>query len=438
MLIETRRDLQAIQVDPLDDEFVLDLIRESEVQEREAGRRKIRYAIVWAERHAVVDESEAACWPDSHRELRAGELRDVERRIGGEGTPMVAASSVPAFAAALGITTGSALQQLSDGVDLAYRLPLVHRGVESLRVAPWRARRIARMTHHLSQDAARFVDAQLAPVADSCGVVRIDRLVTEAVARFDAEAQQQVEDEAQAAWGVTLDHCTGPAWAGTSRLEIVGDTPTLTSFADLLAAKAHAALDPGRPADEQLSLEHRKIAALATIASGAGARSTTKAYVHFTLADLTNLPDGLVRLGSVERLGPLTVSRIKETFGLADLTLFQPVLDLSRGDAVDQHDPPEWMRELVILRDRTCVHPYCDKDARDCDLDHIEAFVEMDDGGPPGQTRPDNLAPLCRGHHRAKTHFGWRYHRNRDGSYTWTGPHGNRFTVDTRGVVTRH
>lgn len=99
-----------------------------------------------------------------------------------------------------------------------FTMPLVHRGVESLRVAPWRARRIARMTHHLSQDAARFVDAQLAPVADSCGVVRIDRLVTEAVARFDAEAQQQVDDEAEAAWGVKLDHHTGLAWVGTSRL----------------------------------------------------------------------------------------------------------------------------------------------------------------------------------------------------------------------------
>jgi hypothetical protein len=136
MLIETQRSGQAIQVDPLDDEFVLDLIRESEVQEREAGRRKIRYAILWAQRHAVVDAVEAAHWSETHRELRAGELRDVEHRIGGEGTPMVASSSVPAFAAALGITTGSALQQLSDGLDLAFRLPLVHRGVESLQVAP--------------------------------------------------------------------------------------------------------------------------------------------------------------------------------------------------------------------------------------------------------------------------------------------------------------
>ena len=87
------------------------------------------------------------------------------------------------------------------------------------------------------------------------------------------------------------------------------------------------------------------------------------------------------------------------------------------------------MRELVILRDRTCAHPNCDRSARDCDLDHIEAYVEMDDGGPPGQTRPDNLAPLCRRHHRAKTHYGWTYQRNADGSYTWTDPFGRTYDV---------
>ena len=435
MLIETRRDLQAIQVDPLDDEFVLDLIRESEVQEREAGRRKIRYAIVWAERHLVTELGEAAHWSDDSRDR---ELRDIEERIGGEGTPMVAEAAVPSFAAALGVSLGTAMQMLSDGLDLKFRLPAVHRGVESLRVAPWRARRIARMTHGLSLQAAQHVDEQLAPVADSCGVARIDRLVTEALAMFDPEQQEEVENEAEAAWGARLDHATAAGWTGTSRLEVVGDTQTLTTFYDLLAAKAHEGLDPSLLADQQSSFGHRQIAALAAIANGAGATSVTRAYAHFTLSDLTNLSDGLVRLGSVERLGPLTVARIKEALGISTTCTVIPVLDLRRADAVDQHDPPEWMRELVILRDRTCVHPYCSKDARDCDLDHIEAFIEMDDGGPPGQTRPDNLAPLCRGHHRAKTHHGWSYVRNQDGSYTWTDRHGNRFTVDTRGVVTRH
>jgi 5-methylcytosine-specific restriction endonuclease McrA len=103
----------------------------------------------------------------------------------------------------------------------------------------------------------------------------------------------------------------------------------------------------------------------------------------------------------------------------------QPVLDLSRSDAVDRHDPPTWMHELVVLRDRTCVFPGCRIDARRCDLDHV---VPFDDTGPPGQTSPANLAALCRRHHNAKTHRGWRYHRTASG-YEWTSPLGRTYTV---------
>ena len=41
-----------------------------------------------------------------------------------------------------------------------------------------RARRIATLTHGLSREAAAHVDAQVAPVADSAGAARIERLVT--------------------------------------------------------------------------------------------------------------------------------------------------------------------------------------------------------------------------------------------------------------------
>lgn len=93
------------------------------------------------------------------------------------------------------------------------------------------------------------------------------------------------------------------------------------------------------------------------------------------------------------------------------------------------------MREQVILRDRHCVHPWCQTDARACDLDHITEYVEMDRGGSPAQTHPGNLAPLCRRHHRAKAKRRWRYQREPDGSYLWTGPHGRRYRVDRDGTV---
>ena len=92
------------------------------------------------------------------------------------------------------------------------------------------------------------------------------------------------------------------------------------------------------------------------------------------------------------------------------------------------------MRELVILRDRTCVFPGCGIDARGCDLDHIEPYRPpgdpADDPGPPRQTNPANLAPLCRRHHRAKTHRRWRYHRDpQTGAYHWTSPSNATYTV---------
>ena len=88
------------------------------------------------------------------------------------------------------------------------------------------------------------------------------------------------------------------------------------------------------------------------------------------------------------------------------------------------------MRETVILRDRHCVFPGCPIDARSCDLDHIEPYASPDDGGPPGQTSPANLACLCRRHHRLKTFTAWNYRRLPDGDYHWTNPHGQTFRVN--------
>ena len=81
------------------------------------------------------------------------------------------------------------------------------------------------------------------------------------------------------------------------------------------------------------------------------------------------------------------------------------------------------MREQVVLRDPTCVFPHCTRPSRSADLDHIDPW---DHGG---QTEPANLAPLCRRHHRTKTHHRWRYRAPGSGGYEWTSPDGHTFTT---------
>ena len=136
---------------------------------------------------------------------------------------------------------------------------------------------------------------------------------------------------------------------------------------------------------------------------------------------------------SIEKLGAVTTQLLTDwltRFAAAGTKItLRPVLDLNSDQAVDQHDPPDAMRETVVLRDAHCVFPGCGRDSRACDLDHITEYLPMEDGGPPGQTRPANLAPLCRTHHRAKTHTAWHYKRLDDGSYQWTAPTGHQYRV---------
>jgi hypothetical protein len=95
--------------------------------------------------------------------------------------------------------------------------------------------------------------------------------------------------------------------------------------------------------------------------------------------------------------GPVTapVARRIAGDGVWRRLLTDPVgqlLDVS----VDTYEPPQWMRDLVVARDRTCQGPGCRMPAARCDLDHT---VEW----PCGPTCPANLCALCRTHHRVKT-----------------------------------
>lgn len=69
-------------------------------------------------------------------------------------------------------------------------------------------------------------------------------------------------------------------------------------------------------------------------------------------------------------------------------------------------------------RDGTCVFPGCERPAEFTDADHIDPFDEKDPGAG-GLTTSDNLACLCRTHHRKKTEGLWVYYRRHDGSYVW-------------------
>ncbi|WP_235737635.1 HNH endonuclease signature motif containing protein [Nocardioides alcanivorans] len=173
-----------------------------------------------------------------------------------------------------------------------------------------------------------------------------------------------------------------------------------------------------------------------------GRRRGLRVMAHVNLADLFALGLDPHELGlngdgiaSTDRLGQVLTSQLRDWLTRhGSLATITPVVDVNRTDAVDRHDPPEWMDTLVRLRDPHCVYPNCERSSWDADLDHINPYQPPDEGGPPGQTRPDNLAPLCRRHHLMKTHGRWRYRRARDGTYIWTSQHGRTWLVTPQGT----
>ena len=111
--------------------------------------------------------------------------------VAGEGTPEVGEYCAHEFAAALNLSTESGRSLIADAVELAHRLPRVWVRVKAGDLPPWRARRISSSTFCLPPEGADYVDRHVARFAYRVGIAQLDRLVEEALVRFDPETAEK-------------------------------------------------------------------------------------------------------------------------------------------------------------------------------------------------------------------------------------------------------
>src|SRR6478735_457155 len=185
------------EVGDLDPAGVLEAAAEAEQAERRAAFLKLQLAAHWADLHPAT--------ADTGVETFGGPALLADESLGGEGTPAVAAFTPEPFALPLGLSPGAGAQLIADALDVRHRLPMLWKCVSRLEVPAWQARRVARQTHRLPKAAAVWVDQQLAD-RGTCGPVVVDRLVAHAIATYDPEEHEDLEDQSKAGWDVTLTH----------------------------------------------------------------------------------------------------------------------------------------------------------------------------------------------------------------------------------------
>ncbi|HZD99140.1 MAG TPA: DUF222 domain-containing protein [Micromonosporaceae bacterium] len=89
-----------------------------------------------------------------------------------------------------------------------------------------------------------------------------------------------------------------------------------------------------------------------------------------------------------------------------------------------RRDPGAALARWIKIRDRTCRAPGCRVPAQVADIDHTT------DHANGGLTTHDNLAVLCRHHHRLKHEAQWQVQQPTPGTLVWISPRGRRYVRD--------
>ena len=379
------------------------------------------YAVLeWVAARQLPEDRGAEEWSDGHLdEMARDRFGSQALHLAGPGAPVVEEDEAYEIAAALGLSRQSGSRYVGELIELRYRLPRIWSRVTALDLPLWKARKIAAATCTLPEAAAAYVDHQLAWAAARTTLAQIDRTVDEAMVRFAPDLLPEAPSDHRDVI-VDLDN----AKHGLVSIDALLDLDDALDLEDALRAGAAALKEAG--SDDPLGVRRAKAlgdlargqVALDFQADGAGRRPL-----------VVNAVNGQATCEAFVRPGlPVTVSvdQVRDWCSTATRVTVREVLDLNADYSTDSYTPTEKLAAQVRWLHPTCVFPHCSRAAEHCDLDHAEPYAA---GGP---TSTNNLAPLCRRHHRMKTHARWRYRRRPDGVFEWTGPMGQVFDVDDR------
>lgn len=420
------------------DEELLTAVRASKDAAAQAERDLMIALAAYAGRHSVSDHTDAAA-------LVVENFGDRDLPLAGPGAPLVSEAAALEVAPMLGRTKESGKKMLGLVVECRYRLKHVWARVLDGTLEAWRARQIAEETISLDADVAAWVDRQVGDRAHKVTVAQVRRMVADAAALFEPDVAAAIAEESAERHHVDIGtyqpSLIGPADGreqGTAATSIGYLNAELDATDALDLEQAVAAISRGlldEEATKDLPLNQRRAKALGLLARNynSGTQNDTPGIAReLQLIIHTDTPDlsgtGLVRVRNTR--GLTTIERLDEWAAIPG-TVIRPILVIDAGEEIttDAYQPTAGQRRQVGFTHETCAFPHCNTRIERCDLDHVIPY------SVGGKTTTSNLAPLCRTHHRLKTHTpGWTYRKTGPASYVWTTPHGHSYRVTPTGT----
>ncbi|HVE64326.1 MAG TPA: DUF222 domain-containing protein [Mycobacteriales bacterium] len=354
----------------------------------------------------------------AHLARTQAQLLDLAAAVGARRGEFDAAREE--ISAALTLSGYSAERLLATGRALQSRLHATRDAMLAGECSFEHAAHLVHETRHLSDTAAREVEALLLGKATSMSPGRFRRSAARAAAKADPAGAERRHARAKAERHIDL-RAEDDAMATLSAYGPAVGVATIRLAAD---AWARAMPPDGR------TLAQRRFDALVDIATaalgrpGLPPRKGQPAQIYLTMTPDTarGLAD---EPGELIGYGPIPASAAREA--AADAASWKAMLLDAAGAFVGlgtkAYRPTRRLDEHLIARDQTCSFYLCDQPAETCDTEHAVPYQQG------GATDENNCAPMCRRHHRLKTHGGWTVVRARDGTVTWTSPLGKTYTT---------
>ena len=336
---------------------------------------------------------------------------------------------------ALRTSDAAAAKLIADALDLRHRLPRTWAATRTGQAPAYQARYLARSTRHLTPDQARWVDTELAPALGAVPFGRLQTLTEAKTYAADPAAADAAAAQAAAErfvrLGRTTEHGLKLIIARATAGDAIWFKATIDRIADILGQRGDTDTDDTDPQATAEEARHRSLRVGPPPFDPARARPRAVVYLHLSAEALT-AGHGLCRS---DDLGPVLVHRLRTILGERCQILLKPVIDLNNTPApIDAYEIPSRLREHLRLRQPADIFPYAAAVTGRLDLDHATPYQPPSNGGPPGQTRVDNLGPLTRRHHRIKTFGGWQLRQPEPDTRVWRSPHGRIYLINPSGT----